>query len=226
VAPAGRRSTDREAPVAPDEPDLPEAPAAARPVGRLDGLVLEDGALSRTDFRGQAANDLRFDRCRLSAVALADVEAPRALLQDVLAVGGDWANLRVRDARLRRVSLSNLRLTGADFSGVSFEDVRLRDCRVDLASFRFTTLSRVVFDGCRLDEADFSGARLESVAFVGCSLVRSAWADATLQRCELRASDLSGAGNPERLRGLRMPWADVVAAAAELAKAAGISIVE
>jgi len=42
----------------------------------------------------------------------------------------------------------------------------------------------------------------------------------------VRGVDLSGAGNPEYLRGVRMPWADVVNAAAELAEAVGIEIVD
>ena len=86
--------------------------------------------------------------------------------------------------------------------------------------------ARVLFQGCHLEEIDFYGAELQSVRFLRCVMTKAVWADATLTRCEMRETDISGAGNPERLRGVRMPWPDVLGAARELAAAAGIKIVE
>jgi hypothetical protein len=51
-------------------------------------------------------------------------------------------------------------------------------------------------------------------------------AQASFRRSEMPGVDLSGAGNPECLRGVRMPRADVVDAAGELAEAVGIEIVD
>jgi uncharacterized protein YjbI with pentapeptide repeats len=62
--------------------------------------------------------------------------------------------------------------------------------------------------------------------FEDCVLTRSSWSDASFRRSEMRGVDLSGAGNLECLRGVRMPWADVVNAAGELAEAVGIEIVD
>jgi len=42
----------------------------------------------------------------------------------------------------------------------------------------------------------------------------------------MRGTDISGAGNPERLRGVRMPWPDVLASAGVLAAAVGIEVVD
>jgi hypothetical protein len=42
----------------------------------------------------------------------------------------------------------------------------------------------------------------------------------------LRGCELSGLVGAERLRGVRMPWPDVVAATAVLAAAVGIEIVD
>ncbi len=77
-----------------------------------------------------------------------------------------------------------------------------------------------------MEEADFYGAAFSSCMFDDCVLTRSSWSDATFERSEMRGVDLAGAGNPECLRGVRMPWADVVNAAAELAAAVGIEIVD
>jgi len=64
------------------------------------------------------------------------------------------------------------------------------------------------------------------VLFTDCDLAGASLAGATFTRCELRRCRLEGIGNPERLRGVRMPMADVVQAADVLAAAAGIEILE
>ena len=43
---------------------------------------------------------------------------------------------------------------------------------------------------------------------------------------ELRGCDLTAVGNPEQLRGVRMPWADVIESAGVLAEALGIQVVD
>jgi uncharacterized protein YjbI with pentapeptide repeats len=169
---------------------------------------------------------VRFDGCRLAQVDLTGSVLSRVLLQDAMVAGGSWANVHVVEMRMRRVDWRGVRLTGATLSGAVLEDVSFSDCRIDLASFRSAKMARVRFERCRLDEADFSGAKLGSVMFVGCVLVKALWTDATLSRCEMRGTDISGAGNPERLRGVRMPWPDVLAAAAVLAEAVGVEIID
>lgn len=77
-----------------------------------------------------------------------------------------------------------------------------------------------------MDEADFYEANLSSVTFTRCDLTRASVAKATFSGCELRDCELSGIGNPEQLRGVAMPWPDVVRSAATLAHAAGIRILE
>jgi uncharacterized protein YjbI with pentapeptide repeats len=119
-----------------------------------------------------------------------------------------------------------VRLTGAALGNGSLEDVVFADCRVDLASFRFAKLLRVRFESCRLEEADFYAASLTSVVFSNCDLTGVGLAGATFVESELRGCKLAEVGNPERLRGVRMPWSDVVLAADVLALAVGIEIVE
>jgi uncharacterized protein YjbI with pentapeptide repeats len=178
------------------------------------------------DLSGGTATEVRFDGCRLVQVDLTGTVIPQALFQDTVVSGGSWANMRTQKIRMRRVSFTGVRLTGATLASASLEDVSFTDCRIDLASFRSAALNRVRFERCRLDEIDFGGAKLVSVEFVDCALVKALWTEAILTRCEMRGSDISGAGNPERLRGVRMPWPDVLSSAAVLAAAVGVEIID
>jgi uncharacterized protein YjbI with pentapeptide repeats len=159
-------------------------------------------------------------------VDLTTATLSRPRLADVAIAGGSWANTRTVDMQLRRGTFRGVRMTGVGFASASVQDVSFVECRIDLSSFRFAKLARVRFERCQMEEIDFSSAQLQSVMFLDCVMVKSLWAEATLTRCEMRGSDISGSGNPERLRGLRMPWQDVLAAAGELAAAVGIEIVE
>jgi uncharacterized protein YjbI with pentapeptide repeats len=213
-------------PIAPSPPDLPDELVAVGPPATLSGGELEQSLLQRSDLAGEDARRLRLVEARLVDVDLTGAALDHATLRDVIVQEGSWANVGAGGVTVRRVVLDRVRLTGADLSNGVLEDVSFVDCRLDLSSFRQAKLSRVRFQGCRMEEADFNGAMLSSCVFDDCVLMRTSWAGATLTRSEMRGVDLAGAGNPECLRGVRMPWADVVNAAAELAAAVGIEIVD
>lgn len=220
------RTVASKAPIAPSPPDLPDDLAASAPPVKLAAQELELLSLERVDFTDADASRLRLVESRLVGVDLTGASLEYSVLRDVLVTEGSWANVRARGATLSRVRLERVRLTGAELRESVLDDVIFVDCRLDLTSFRSAKLTSVRFEGCRIEEADFQVAVLSSCVFEDCVLTRSSWSDATLTRSEMRGVDLSGAGNPECLRGVRMPWADVVNAAAELAEAVGIVIVD
>ena len=61
--------------------------------------------------------------------------------------------------------------------------------------------------------------------FESCVLAAASVDTATFDRCELRGCELTDLVGAERLRGVRMPWPDVVQIAGLLAAANGIEVV-
>lgn len=215
-----------KAPPAPAQPDLSHELVSQELPEELRGLDLEGVLLERIDLSAEMSRT-----CNSSGVALCSwIWAVRlrwgAGFRDVIAVGGSWANIRAERATLRRVQLQNLRLTGANLAEADIQDATFEDCRIDLASFRFAKLKRVGFERCQMDEIDFYEANLSSVAFIDCVLVGATLGGATFTGSEMRGCDLSGVANPGQLRGVRMPWPDVISAAGELASAVGIEIID
>ncbi len=194
------------APVAPHEPDLPD---------ELEPAVVPEGAI----------HDLRLEQVRLSA-DLSGRAASGLTLQDIVAVDGDWSNLRAGQASFLRVEATGVRATGIELGEATLRDVVFDGCRLDLSSLRHATLERVVFRDCRLEEAELYGAELRSVRFERTSLAGASVEEATFVDCELRSCELEDLRGVDRLRGIRMPWPDVVQLAGLLATAAGIEIVE
>ncbi len=138
----------------------------------------------------------------------------------------DWANGRARGLVTRRAELHRVRLTGADLTEAALADTTFAECRLDLASLRMAKLERVVFRDCRMAECDLYGARLTDVLLDRCELRQASLDGAKLTRVELRGCDLSGLQGVEALRGVRMPWNDVLENAPLFANALGIEIVD
>ena len=132
----------------------------------------------------------------------------------------------MRGLEARRTELRTCRLTGAQLAEANLSDVAFDDCRLDLVNLRFSKLERVVFRDCVMSECDFEEASLKDVLFERCRLQESTFSSAALQRVELRGCDLRGLRGVDALRGVRMPWNDVLENAPLFALAVGIEILD
>jgi uncharacterized protein YjbI with pentapeptide repeats len=192
---------------------------------RLIGLRVSECELGG-DLSERAAADLRLQDVRLASLDLTGTEAPGLTIVDAIVAGGSWANLRAARGTLTRVETGELRATGVDLTEAALKDVVFADARLDLASFRFAKLERIVFRDCRLEEVDFLGASLRSVRFERSNLTGASFVDATCERTELRDCELVDLQGVEGLRGVRMPWNEVIQVAGQLAAAAGITVLD
>ena len=93
-----------------------------------------------------------------------------------------------------------------------------------LSSIAHSTIRRACFEGVNLREASFVGTRLNSVTFDGCDLTGADFRDARLEHCTIRGSSLDSVAGVESMRGLTMPWADLVGSVGALAAALGIAV--
>lgn len=147
-------------------------------------------------------------------------------LVDVAVTGKDWANLEARGVTVQRAELRLCRLTGTELAEATLRDVMFEECRIDLVGLRHAVLERVVFRDCRMSDCDLYGASLNDVLFERCELREATFSTSRVERVELRGCDLAGVRGVDALRGVRMPWQDVVENAALFAAAAGVEIVE
>jgi uncharacterized protein YjbI with pentapeptide repeats len=212
----------------PDAPDIPselESTAldeqALQDGTRWAGVRVADAALAGARARGVSFVEARIERADLSGAQLANLR-----LADCELDACNLANLRAIGASMRRVVVSAGRLTGLAWTEGGVEDAAFRDCRIDLASFGRTRFAGTAFEDCVLTDADFQEARLRSVRFERCDLTGADFSDARFERCELRGCTLDRVRGLANLRGVAMPRADVVAAAATFAAALGIEILD
>ena len=143
-------------------------------------------------------------------------------------VEGRWGFVRLLDPFLvprsgfLRGDKTRRRLQGA-IGDVTFAELP-RPLRVVATNLR--TLERVVFSDCRLEELDLYGSKLTDVVFERCSLREATISGVQAERVELRGCDLTALRGAEALRGMRIPWNDVLQNAPLFAAVAGIDIVD
>jgi len=193
--------------------------------GLVDELELDDVRVTG-EARESSVRGLECSAAVLDDVDLTSARLPRLALRNCRVTGGSLANVTVRGGSAERCAFDRVRLTGMLWQEGVLRDVTFHGCRIDLASFAATRLERVRFEDCNLAQADLQDARLTAVVFCRCDLRGADLAGAHVAAgCELRGCDLDGVRGIERLRGARMPYTDVLAAAATFAGALGIGII-
>jgi uncharacterized protein YjbI with pentapeptide repeats len=203
-------------------PDLPELePCEIEPEGDLD---LSGGRVERAGAEPIRPGRIRIRESELRGVAIASERAIGFELVDVILNDCALANVDARGGFLRRVEIKRSRLVGFSLSEGEASDVLIQDCSLELASLAGATLRSVRFEAVNLSEASFMATRLEGVEFIDCRLDGTDFRGAKVRTAAIRGASLDRVLGVESLRGVRMPWSDVLASSGALAAALGITV--
>jgi uncharacterized protein YjbI with pentapeptide repeats len=214
--------------ISPEPPRIPEELEPAT----IDAANVESGddwrrvRLTDVDVPELAVPSLRFEEARLERVDLSSGRLAHLALSDVELDACNLANADVRGGSAWRARIVRSRLTGTSWTEGMVRDTVFSDCRIDLSSFGATRLDQVVFERCLLMQADFQQANLRAVRFVDCDLTEVDVTEAGFARCELRGCTIDGMRGAERLRGVAMPWEDILASAGTFAAAVGVTVID
>jgi len=189
-----------------------------------DELTLDGLEYAGLDLAGRIGRSVEFDGCRFSGTDLSGVELERGGFVDCEFDTCNLANLHAADAALRRVRVSGSRMTGFQWINGVLRDVALHDCRLDLSTFRFCTLTDVVFSGCILTRAYFTNADLRRTRFVDFSLAGVQLSHANLAGTRFTRCELVDVGGVTSMRGAVVEGHNLIALAHTLAAALGIVI--
>lgn len=208
-----------------EPPDLPELEHDQLESAVAAGDLIVDGLLvEREGLEPVSARRIRVAESELRGVAIDAGDVPGLQLRDVVLRACDLSNIDGREGSLRRVEIHASRLVGFGMTGATVEDFRVVDSTLALASLAFSKLRSVAFEGVDLSEASFMEAQLDGVAFVDCKLAGADFRGAKPKDCAIGGTSLDGVLGVDCLKGVTMPWGDVLASAPALAAALGINI--
>lgn len=191
-----------------------------------DGESWEEVELVDTALPGIDARALGFVEVRFAATVMSEARLPNLFLSDCTLDRCDLSNAVVHGGSMRRSSVSGARLTGLQWTSGELRESSFRDCRADLASFERSGLSGVAFTDCDLRETDFRAARMENVRFERCDLSGADISGARLGGCSMSGCTIEGLRGVDRLRGVAMPWSDILGAAGVFAGELGVRLLD
>jgi uncharacterized protein YjbI with pentapeptide repeats len=190
-----------------------------------DGESWEAVEIVDTALPGIDARSLGFVEARFEATDLSGAKLTGLFLRECELLRCDLSNAVVRGGSARLTKVEAARLTGLSWTAGELYDTTFSECRANLATFEGTKFDRVVFENCDLGEADFRQCRFDSVAFRGCDLTRAELGNARFSgKCEMSGCTLDGLRGVDRLRGVAMPWSDIMAAAGTFAAELGVKL--
>jgi uncharacterized protein YjbI with pentapeptide repeats len=201
-------------------------PLSLKPSDVADGESWEDVIVVETSLTGIDARALGFSDSEFDGTDLSGAKLQNLFLVDCALRRTNLANTVVRNGSMRRVTVAGSRLTGLQWTGGEVRESSFDECRGDMASFEASRLSHVSFSDCDLREADLRSTRMEAVRFERCDLTGADLRGARLERCEMRGCTLDGLRGADRLRGVAMPWDDILAAAGVFAGEIGVRVLE
>jgi uncharacterized protein YjbI with pentapeptide repeats len=211
-------------PVPPAPPELPELlPHELPGDGEADELVVSEALVEHCDDV-LTPRRVRIEESALRRVTIGAGTLTELVLRDARMADCDLSNVSARRGDIRRAELTNARLVGFALGDGAIEDLRVTGGTMMLASLAQTTLRRVVFKDVNLREASFAHARLISVGFEDCDLRGADFRGVSLVDCTMRGTSLDAVVGVESLRGLTMPWTDLVGSVGALAASLGISV--
>lgn len=181
--------------------------------------------MAEADIIGLQAKGLILDEVKLDKVNALQASLEKLQLSDGSVKGCDWSGAMCADGSFIRVVFAQCRMGGWDVSKSFFKDITVKNCKLDMANFRFAKLKKVQFIDCTFVEADFQGAELEEVAFEQCVFDRTEFANAKVKNVDLRTSELLEVRGWQSLKGAMVDGAQLVAIAPQLAAALGVKVV-
>ncbi len=213
----------------PRPPQIPKDPeeraltdAELEPGERIDGRLLVDPQLADRELRDVDLVEVHVAGGDLSSLRLIGGSS----ITDARFARTNLANLRALGVSLQRAELLGCRMTGLQWAESHWRDVLVADCRADLVSLRSTRLEDVTFRDCDLTEADFADAHLRRVRFERCRLAGAELRGMRFEGCTIEGCDLQGLQVTGSLRGVTMPWPDIIEAAGVFASALGVAVAE
>jgi uncharacterized protein YjbI with pentapeptide repeats len=203
-------------------PDLPEL--EPQTLSGPEAVELSGALVERDSDDPVRASQVSISESTLRGVVLDAGMVHGLTLRDVILRDCGLSNVDGREGAISRVEVHRSQLVGFSCSQGRVRDLRVIDSSLQLASFALSRVQNAVFERVNLTEASFLNARLQDVEFIDCRLAGADFRGATLTRCAIRGSSLEGVVGVDSLRGVRMPWVDVLASATAMAEALGIEV--
>jgi len=188
-----------------------------------DGVLeIDQSLVEQADFTG--ATRINVDGSKLVGVTMTGAILEKFECSDTEWIKLEAAAVQAYRTNLLRVTMTDCRLTGAEFAEGHFEDCVFKNVKFDEAGFRFASFKRVRFENCMLRAADFSNAKLSQVTFTGCDLEEANFVSANCANVDITTEDVTAVEGILGLKGATISTEQLMQLAPLLASELGFQV--
>lgn len=191
-----------------------------------DDEIFEGQRIMALDAVGVRATNVSFDECELYKPMLSQAKLEKLQLRDVRVIGGDCTATNASDGGSLRVTFDDVRMTGFDASRSIYREVCFKNCKIDMANFRFAKLKNIRFEDCNLTDCDFQSAQLTNVVFRNCTLQKVLLSNAVCKQVDMRTSQIDNLIGWQSASGITIDSVQLMHAAPELAQELKITVAD
>jgi uncharacterized protein YjbI with pentapeptide repeats len=199
----------------------------------LKEATLEDFDNENTIER-KSFHNLDFSNFKKESIDLVESEVKNCLFlstkllrfgaKDVRIINSQLVASNMTDGGILRTEFSGNRMNGIDLSQSSLKDVIFRNCKLDMANFRYVKMKRVAFVDCNLQETDFIHAELDEVRFKNCQIERTNFSNITAKKVDLSGSKVIELIGWKDLKNFTIDSLQLVELAPQIVSALGINV--
>lgn len=206
----------------------PQQPRIGQLVAKSAALTkqanLRNLELNDVDWSNQEASLVKLDEISATSLKLSSAKLSKFEISDCRFKNCQLTGTKLIDSNWLRVEVIGSRCSGLDLAGAHLSDAIFKDCKLDLANFRWAEFKRVKFQDCELREADFGGAKFYDVSFTNCNIEQVDFSQAKLTNVDLQTSALIDLKGVLSLKGAMLSRDQLIQISGALAAEAGIII--
>ena len=207
-------------------PTLPPALRESDDIGLLfdsedsiSGYLISDGLPMNIDHKRVSISDSRIVKTDLSQVTLSRFDVLNTEF-----IGCSFTASKFPHSSWHTTLIEGARCSGMQVTESVLKNITYRNCKLELANFRFTRLENIIFEDCVLDDVDFYSAQLKNVEFIRCTLNKVTFANARMLKVDISQSTIDGVNGISSLRGVTASYDQIMQLTPMFAAEAGIKI--
>ena len=185
----------------------------------LSGLSIQDVDVAELRAKGMVLHESSLVKCNFAQASL-----EKAQLRDCVMEACDLTATVLADSSWHALEVNGSRCSGLQLQNSLLKNVRFRDCKLDLANFRFARLEHVVFENCMIKDLDLYNAQAKHVAFIGCDIEDVEFSGAQLHDVDLTESALLSIKGLHGLKGASISQEQLVRLAPYMATELGLVV--
>lgn len=180
--------------------------------------------IENADMTGLEIKSVSIEESLIVKVNFLQIKVEKFETRDCVYKDCDFTASSLANSSWYIIEINGSRCSGTQLQSSTLRNIKYKNCKIELANFRFASLENVIFEDCMINDVDFYNASLKNVAFSGSSIENISFAGARLKNVDLSDAQLISVKNSAGLRGATISYEQLTSLSPYFAQELGILV--